>query len=62
MKRSHIVRIAIWAGEIDGNVEAYLTTSKHILKECIPLVEGKGLEGDFSIFAFVQVKFSLILL
>ena len=53
--------MAIAECKVNGNVELDLTTSKHILKECIPLVEGKGLEGDLSIFAFVQIKFSLIL-
>ena len=43
--------MAIAECKVNGNVELDLTTSKHILKECIPLVEGKGLEGDFSIFA-----------
>ena len=54
--------MAIAECKVNRNVELDLTTSKHILKEGIPLVEGKGLEGDLSIFAFVQVKFSLILL
>ena len=54
--------MAIAECEVNCNVELDLTSSEHILKESIPLVEGEGLEGYLSVFAFVQVKFSLILL
>ena len=54
--------MAIAECEVNRNVKLDLTTTKYILKESISLVEGKGLESDLSIFAFVQVKFSLILL
>ena len=54
--------MAIAKCEVNCNVELDLTTSKNILKEGISFVECKGLESDLSIFAFVQVKFSLILL
>ena len=54
--------MAIAECEVNSNVELDLTSSEHILQEGISLVECKGLEGDLSIFAFVQVKFSLILL
>ena len=54
--------MAIAECEVNSNVELDLTSSEHILQEGISLVESKGLEADLSIFAFVQVKFSLILL